>query len=452
MEKIKTDVIVVGAGYAGLSAALELKKHGLETLLLEARDRVGGRIWSKKLDQGPTIDIGGQWIGPTQYLMQELVKQYDIPVFDTYDEGKNIVFLKEKLSTYSGVIPSVDIVSLLNLDYVLKKINRLSKEVNLESPWNTPGAEQLDSQTLATWMDRHFISDKAKFLFKVGVETVFACEPSEISLLHALYYAKSGDNMDVLISIPNGAQQTRFVNGAQSLCEAMLADSRAGIRYEQPVHTIRQHSDSVACVTDNLEVQAKAVIVTLPPALAGRIRYEPALPPLRDQLTQRLPMGTVVKCFAVYDKPFWRERGFSGQVVSDWDPVNVTFDNSPADGSCGILLAFIEAGNARRYIQLPEAERRAIILERFARYFGPEAASPLDFFDKTWADEPYSRGCYVGNMTPGGWTQYGEWLRKPCDRIHWAGTETAVKWNGYMDGAVDSGRRAVGEVLGYFGQ
>src|SRR5690606_5427866 len=149
----------------------------------EARDRVGGRIWSKKLDQGPVIDIGGQWIGPTQYLMQELVNKYSIPVFDTFDEGRNIVFLKDKLSTYSGVIPSVDIISLLNLDYVLKKVNRLSKLVDLEAPWKTPGAEQMDGQTLATWMDKHFISDKARFLFKVGVETVFACEPSEISLL-----------------------------------------------------------------------------------------------------------------------------------------------------------------------------------------------------------------------------------------------------------------------------
>lgn len=447
MEKIKTDVIVVGAGYAGLSAALELKQQGLETLILEARDRVGGRIWSKKLDQGPTIDIGGQWIGPTQHLMQDLVKKYEIPVFDTYDEGKNIVFLNEKFSTYRGVIPSVDIISLLNLDYVLKKVNRLSKQVDLEAPWMTKNAEKLDSQTLATWMDRHFISDKAKYLFKVGVETVFACEPSEISLLHALFYAKSGDNMDVLISIPNGAQQTRFVNGALSLCEAMLQDSGAAIAYEQPVHTIRQVGDTVTCLTDTMEVQAKAVIVTLPPALAGRIRYEPALHPLRDQLTQRVPMGTVVKCFAIYDKPFWREAGFSGQVVSDWHPVNVTFDNSPADGSCGILLAFIEAGNARQYIQLPETERRKVILERFTRFFGPKAAQPLDFFDKTWADEPYSRGCYVGNMTPGGWTQFGEWLRKPSGRIHWAGTETAVKWNGYMDGAVESGRRAVGEIV-----
>jgi monoamine oxidase len=187
--------------------------------------------------------------------------------------------------------------------------------------------------------------------------------------------------------------------------------------------------------------------VALPPTLAGRIRYSPALPPLRDQLTQQVPMGYVTKVQIAYSEPFWRAEGLSGSVFSLDDEVSVIFDNSPPDLNCGVLLGFLEGGHARRAGKLAPEERRELVLSRFAKFFGPRAADPDEYVERDWAAEEWSRGCYGGRFGTGGWTGYGEALREPVGRIHWAGTETAEVWNGYMDGAVGSGERAAREVL-----
>jgi monoamine oxidase len=194
------------------------------------------------------------------------------------------------------------------------------------------------------------------------------------------------------------------------------------------------------------EVTARRVIVALPPALAGRIEYDPPLPSQRDQLTQRMPMGTVIKCIAVYDEPFWREDGLTGQAISLPGPAQVVFDNTPPNGSPA-LLAFLEGKDARELAAVSEAERRDAVLRTFQRLFGRRAAHPTLYADKDWSSEPYSRGCYAGVFGPGAWTAYGRHLRGAVGRIHWAGTETATRWMGYMDGAIQSGKRAAAEVL-----
>jgi monoamine oxidase len=187
--------------------------------------------------------------------------------------------------------------------------------------------------------------------------------------------------------------------------------------------------------------------VAIPPTLAGRIVYEPALPALRDQLTQRMPMGTVAKCMAIYDRPFWREDGLSGQATSDRGPTRAIFDNSPPDGSPGVLLGFLEGDFARELGRAPPEDRRRAVLGTFERLFGPGAASPEGWVERLWAEEEWTRGCYGCYMPTGGWTAYGRALRKPIGTLHWAGAETGTVWNGYMDGAVQSGERAAREVL-----
>ena len=200
-------------------------------------------------------------------------------------------------------------------------------------------------------------------------------------------------------------------------------------------------------VSDRVSVRARRVIVAMPPVLAGRIDYEPPMPAVRDGLTQWMAQGSVVKCMAVYDRPFWRERGLSGQATSADGPISVTYDNSPPDGSPGVLLGFFEAGAARRATELPQDERRRLVLDCMRRFFGPEASDPVHYVDKAWAADPWSRGCYGGFMPTGAWTATGSALRPPVGPIHWAGAETATVWNGYMDGAVSSGQRAAAEVL-----
>ena len=443
-----TDTIIIGAGYSGIGAATKLYENGKDFLVVEARDRIGGRVWSKQLNNGAIIDIGAQWIGPQQLLMWEMVKKHKVDTFETYDEGKNILAWNNKISTYKGTIPNIDPISLVDLGLALNKINQKCKKIPIESPWMVKGAHQLDSISLYSWMEKNLWTKKAKFLFKVGVESVFAVEPAEISMLYALFYAHSGVDFEKLISIKNGAQQTRFVNGSQHLLTQMANPFTEKILLDNPVVAIEQNNNGVIVYTKHSKIMAKKCIITIPPTLLQKIQFIPDLPPNKVQLNQRMPMGTAMKCFGIYKKPFWREKGFSGQVVSNDEHIQVTFDCSPHDESCGIIMAFVEAGNARKFIEKTREEREAIFFESLSKYFGPEALEPIDYVEKCWSEEIWSGGCYAGNPTPGTLTQFGEYLRKPFGNIHWAGTETATKGNGYMEGALEAGYRAAAEVMG----
>ena len=295
--------------------------------------------------------------------------------------------------------------------------------------------------TFATWLERTARTKGARILFDIGCEAVWACEPADVSLLHVLFYINSAGGFDDLIGTSGGAQEQRFVGGSQELALRMAPE--LDIRLNTPVRDIRHGPDGVE--VDG--VSAKRAIVAIPPALAARIRYDPPLPAARDQLTQRMPQGTVVKCFAVYDEPFWRAKGLTGQATSDTGPVRTTFDVSPPDGRPGVMLAFLEGDWARRLIRLPAWERRGLVLDSFRRLFGPRAGAPERYIEKSWADEEWTRGCYGAAMTTGAWTSYGEHLRAPVGPIGWAGAETATVWSGYMDGAIRSGERAALEAL-----
>jgi len=447
IQELHTDIVIIGAGYAGIAAAKKLHEAGRSFLLLEARDRIGGRTHTQQLDCGATVDLGAQWIGPTQHHIWKWVKETNTGTFDCYDTGKNILAWKNKVSTYKGTIPKIDPISLIDLGLAIDKINKLCKQIPLDAPWTHPRAEEFDSMTLHTWMEKNMFTKKAKHLFNIGVETVFAAGPHEISFLHALFYCHSGDNMEALISIANGAQQTLTIGGTQTLLKKIAEPFLDKIRLNQPVIKVVQTADNVTVYTEDSKVVARKVIFTLPPALLNTIRFSPALPQRKAQLLQRVPMGAAMKCFCVYKTPFWRKQGFSGQIVSDTLPVRVTFDCTHQDDDYGILLVFVEGHNARDFIEQPESVRREKVLQQLVGYFGEEARNVLEYKDKCWTEEEYSRGCYAGNMPPGVLTQFGQSLREPYQHLHFAGTETAMRWNGYMDGAIESGFRAAEEVL-----
>ena len=268
-----------------------------------------------------------------------------------------------------------------------------------------------------------------------------------MSLLHFLFYIRSGGMIDMLVATGGGAQDSRVAGGSQAIALRAAEDLGLAVRLGCPVHLIRQDADGVEVVHEHGSVRAERVIVALPPALAGRIRYSPALPGRRDQLTQQVPMGAVIKVQARYDEPFWRRRGLSGFVVSLDDPLSVTFDNSPEDRRCGVLLGFFEGEHATAAGLMHAVERRALALGCFATYFGERALHPGEYVEQDWTAEEFSRGCYGGRMGTGVWTRYAQALSEPVGRIHWAGTETSNVWNGYMDGAVRSGERAAEEAL-----
>ncbi len=440
------DVVIVGAGLAGLTAARELTGAGLDVHVLEARDRVGGRTLNHSVGERPedVVELGGQWVGPTQLEVMALAEELGLETYPTHNEGKNLFEAKlGKVKSYSGTIPMLGPLVMADYGRADLRLKRLIKKVSPEAPWEASKAEELDGQTFETWIRGATRTTTAREAIAMACHAVFAVEPSEISLLHVLFYAASAGGWDDLLDTDGGAQQDRIVGGSQLISLRMAEELGDRVQLSTPVRSIRTDGGGVVAG----EVRARRVIVALPPALAGRIEYDPVLPAARDQLTQRMPMGSVIKTMSIYDEPFWREEGLSGSAVSLPGPAQVIFDNTPPNGVPGVLLGFLEADDARVLGRISEAERRDAVTGGLARVFGPRAAKPSGYVEKNWSAEPYSRGCYAGVLGPGAWTSYGTWLREPIDRIHWAGTETATRWMGYFDGAVQSGKRAAAEVM-----
>jgi monoamine oxidase len=286
-----------------------------------------------------------------------------------------------------------------------------------------------------------------RLLIELACKGVWAAMPADVSLLHFLFYVRSAGSLELLLDTEGGAQQDRFTTGSQTVSLRLAEELGERVMLNSPARRILHSGDRATVEGDEFRATGRHVIVTLPPALAGRLDYDPPLPAHRDQLTQRYPMGSVVKWMAVYDEPFWRQQGYSGETTSTSWPVSVSFDNSPADGSPGIVAGFLEGREARTWTRATEAERRDAVVGCLERFYGPRAATPVDFIQKSWAEEPFSRGCYEGYTPPGVLTAFGDAIREPIGPIHWAGTETATVWNGYMEGAVRSGQRAAREIL-----
>ena len=442
------DVVVVGAGLAGLSAARGLAAAGASVVVVEARERVGGRVLNEDIGGGNVVEVGAQWIGPTQDRLAALAAELGVETFPTHTRGQNVFEYGGRLRRYSGTIPRINPLVLLDVERAQRKLNRLARTVPTAAPWEAPGAERLDAQTAATWLRRNVVTSAGRSLLQLGIEAVWAAEPEDMSLLHMLFYIHSAGSLQMLFDTEGGAQQDRFVGGSQRVAIRMAEElGEERLLLGRPVRAIGHAPDGVVVRADGAEVRARRAIVAIAPTLAGRVSYDPPLSGFRDQLTQRMPLGTVAKCMAVYDEPFWRAEGLSGEATSDVGPVRLMFDNSPPEGSPGVLLGFLEGNHARRLGRLPADERREAVVGCFTRLFGPRAARPERYVERLWAEEEWSRGCYGCHMPTGAWTNYGPALREPIGPLHWAGAEIATVWNGYMDGAVRSGEDAAAEVL-----
>lgn len=440
-----TDCIIVGAGLAGLCAARRLRARGIECVVLEARDRVGGRTLSQKLGRD-TIDLGGQWIGPTQHRLAALAKEFNIATFPQHHQGTKLLSWGGTISSYSGEIPKLSWLAQLELLLADRRWDKWRRQVVSDAPWNSPQADLWDSMSVETYKQRHFRSAGARLFTDIVVRAVMTSEPRDVSFLYFLNYLNSGGGLESLISIPGGAQEARFVGGAQQLSERLAAPLGNRLILEAPVRSIEQSDHGVVVHSDAGRFAGKFVIVAVPPLLAGRIHYESPLPARRDQLTARMPMGSCIKYIATYDRAFWRERGFSGEAFSDTGPTVTTFDDTSHDGGQPALVSFSDGEVARKWGEVTPDERRTAVLNEFARFFGPDALAPTGFAEKNWNDDPWSRGCYAGVTAPGALISFGAALREPCGRVHWSGTETATEWMGYLDGAIQSGERAADEV------
>ncbi|MFN3714028.1 MAG: flavin monoamine oxidase family protein [Alcanivoracaceae bacterium] len=444
------DVIVLGAGYAGLSATDQLRLSGKQVLVLEARDRVGGRTRTDHLDNGLWVDIGGQWAGPGQDHLYGLARRFAKTVWPMYVEGRHVLHLDGRQRTYRGLIPtSLPPLALLNLAWGFARLEWLASRIPVEAHWQARHAEVLDQQTLGDWMRRHLRHRHAFLMMQVAAEAVFAAHPDDISLLHALFYLRAGGGLEKLTSSAGGAQQDRIEGGMQGLADSWAEDLRSDvdIRFETPVRAVEQTADGVIVHTDKGVFAASRVISTLPPVLSLEVDFRPGMPDVRRQWCEAMVPGRVIKCFAIYSTPFWRPLGLSGSAVGDTTPCHVAFDATPPGNGKGILVGFIEGREAAHWATQSETARRDAVLNCFARFFGEAALAPEHYLDHVWSAEQWSRGCYAGVAGRGAVTALAASARIPHGRVHWAGTETATHWNGYIEGAIRSGIRAAAEVL-----
>ncbi|HZA10674.1 flavin monoamine oxidase family protein [Mycobacterium sp.] len=437
------DVVVVGAGFAGLSAARDLVRLGHDVAVLEGRDRVGGRSATATI-AGVPVDLGGTFVGPTQDEVLKLAADVGCDTTPTFNDGRNLIRWRGRVRAYRGTIPRLSIPELLDIARVRWQFARLGTRVPVQNPWAAERAGRLDAQSLDDWLQSIRASSSTRDLMAIVSRVTWGCEPDAVSMLHAVRYVKAAGGLDRMLDTNGGAQQDRFGGGTQQIALRMAAELGARVRLNAPVRRIDRHENGGVTVRfDGGSIEATFVIVAIAPAHRGAIAFSPALPGAYGRLDREWPQGSLSKAYAAYRKPFWRADGHSGQALSDEGPVFITFDVSPSDDGPGILLGFTDA---RVFDRLPPQRRRERALSCFAGIFGDAAHDPIDYIDHCWGTEPFAAGGPTAAVPPGSWTRYGPWLRRPVGAIHWAGTETADEWTGFLDGAVRSGKRAAAEV------
>jgi monoamine oxidase len=443
MSQMPVDVIVIGAGLAGLKAASELVAKGRSVIVLEADDRVGGRTKLGTI-AGRVADYGGQWVGARHTVLLAEAARLGIETFAQYTAGKTVLLLNGRLSQFTGDVPKMSPLALVELAMLQARWERDMKTVPAESPWAAARASEWDGQTLETWIRHNLRTAEARQFARLVPRGAWAADAGQISYLWFLDALRSGEGLNSLMAVKDGVLEFKFKGGMNQIARRLADELGERVVLGAPVRRIVHSDDGVLVETDGGPFEGRFVIVAVPPGPTSRIEFHPHLPAAHDGLRQRMPMGAIIKAAVAYRTAFWRDAGFSGQVATDDDTLGIVMDDVQEEGR-PVLLCFIEGRHAVALSGVGKAARREKVLASLVRFFGPAAAAPLDYDDNDWTSEPWTHG-YVGTMPPGVMTRFGHALREPCGRIHWAGAETAVEWQGYLEGAMRSGVRAAVEV------
>lgn len=438
----EVDVVIIGAGLAGLATALELKKNNLSFVVLEARDRPGGRIESIVTAENVYIDMGAQWIGKNHYRVKKLLSQFHLHTVSTYQKGKQIYAFNEKIF-YQKWTP-ISVLSLLDVTLFTRRLNKISSFINPSEPWGNTFTKQFDEITVEQFLQSNMYTKAGRNYYRLFIEELLCAKLYEVSALDFFWLISSAGSIQHI----KASEQLSIKGSAGALIKKIAVVLAEELQFESPVTMIRSEAVNKAYVyTENQCWKAKKVIIAVPANLHGRITFEPPLPASRVQLNKRAPLPAVTKINIVYEKPFWREIGLSGVAYSDKGLIKLTVDSSPKDGKRGLLTVIVSGNSARELANHSPEKRKKLVLTALTRMFGQEANKPSEYFEKNWSEEEWTRGGYGVHFTPGVITYLGKTLIKPVGPIHWAGSETATQWRLYMEGAIQSGQRAAEEVI-----
>lgn len=435
------DVVIVGAGLAGLTAARDLHVAGCESfLVLEARSRVGGRTLNYDAGRGYVSEVGGQWIGPGQTAVADLARQLNVDTFPTFYEGRTVVL------GGNGRL-EIDLKGTFGTDPALgAKLSEMARDVPSGAPWKSPRARELDELSVGDWLARQKIKPEDQAGWQNTVALTGGVMPRKMGLLHYLSMINSAkSDFEQLDSIKHSAQETRFVGGAQLLSIRMAQQLGDKVRMSCPVRRISNwNQDIVTLRTDQGDVRARRVIMALSPPLCNQVQFTPPLPEKRATLQRAWPAHSAARKTAmVYSRPFWRDKGLNGHIFQYGGPIIWAYDNSPPNGEIGIINAFIMNAMVPSHREAAQRMQAGI----YAQAWGDKALRPVSYHDQDWGQvDPWTLTC-VSAIPPGFWTTHGEALRPPCGNLIWSGTETAEIWAGYMDGAVRSGHHSALQAL-----
>ncbi|NRQ38556.1 FAD-dependent oxidoreductase [Nonomuraea sp. NN258] len=441
------NVVVVGAGLAGLTAAADLVAAGVEVTVLEARERVGGRTHGIEVAPGSWADAGAAYLGDRHTALLALLAELDLKTTPTVTTGGSRFALGgDGDRTSSGRFPPLSAVALGEL---FESLEELTRQVRADAPWLSVDADRLDGRTAADWAGEHLRHPDARLFFPLFLGEMMAADPADVSVLHLAFYLRSGGGIRYLNAFAGGAQDSRVDGGAHQLCERLAARLGERVRLGTPVRAVHQDGDGVTVVARTGEFRADAAVIAVPPLLADAIEHRPGPPAPRSG--GRVAPGCAVKVHLIYPTPLWREQGLSGWSVSEHGPLLSTVDDSPADGAVGVLTGFVTGREAHRFAALPAAEQRAQALAQAERLF-PGLPAPIACHVTDWINQDYSRGCYAALFGPGDWPRLGPGLTAPHRRVHWAGTETSTEFFGLMEGAIRSGHRVAAEIKKSYGR